>query len=605
MDKLELVLGIYDDPEKQRQKNYSVDLFSSNVAIFGTSMSGKTTMLKTLLLRLHQVQKITDTEEIYILDFSNNLHAYKDLPYVVAYFDAFQEENVRRIFKTVEDKYSHNIRALPGKSYTEYEIGTLPKDRAPHHITFIIDGLNAFMSDDKYSVFHDTLQKLARDGLSKGITIVFSANDSSNGISRMLSAFGSIIAFDLPKDQYSDLFGKKVEKPISIKGRGMVNLHTDVYEFQAYYPYNLEIPNYHDEDAVNDIRKNLERVNCERMLDQTQVNLAILAECDKRKMKMFDTDLTKDTWEKYVGVQWSKYREDMCSSKSEFTAGLDYYTFEPIKIDLLKTRSIAIYGKKASGKTNLLSLLLETASEIPNAHFVFWEDGRHGLSRNAEAVDTFINNLPEENKDIFEKWEDFSDFIESHKYYEVNKPILPPFLLPNNEPHGPFITLENDPLPFISSEDENPVLLSGQNSNDVVKATKKEIDLTPYPFTVFVIQSRIFYQQIAGGDQNQYINKLAQFITTENANAPKIFIFSDVQRITDAQLSTIFNNCIDHAFLLYDILRFVNDRGQRSVFGSLDPIELKEKYGRCEMGDGFYFNLELEEHTKLKFIKHT
>ena len=122
MKSLELVLGLYDDPEQQTQKNYSVDLLRSNIAIFGSAMSGKTTLLKTLLLRLHQVLRVTDKEEVYILDFGNNLNTYKDLPYVIAYFDAFQEENVRRIFKAVEKHYEQNIRALPGKSFLDVDV---------------------------------------------------------------------------------------------------------------------------------------------------------------------------------------------------------------------------------------------------------------------------------------------------------------------------------------------------------------------------------------------------------------------------------------------------------------------------------------------------
>lgn len=595
MDKLELVLGIYDDPEKQRQSNYSVDLFHSNLAIFGTSMSGKTTLLKTLLIRLHQVVKVTEMEEIYILDFSNNLHTYKSLPYVVAYFDAFQEENVRRIFKTVDDRYSHNIRALPGKSYTEYCADSLRKELEPRHITFIIDGLNAFMSEDKYSVFQDTLQKLARDGLSKGISIVFTANDSSNGISRMLSSFGSIIAFDIPKDQYSDLFGKKVEKPISLKGRGIVNLDTNVYEFQAYYPYNLENKANNDAKAVEEIRKLLENYNGVETSGRLEDNCAILAECDNRKMKMFDSDLTKETWKKYVGIDWNQYNKDYCTTGTEFVAGLDYYTFEPVKIDLVKTRSIAIYGKKASGKTNLLSLILEAAAKIPGVHFVFWEDGRHGLSRNAEAVDRFIRELPNNQKDIYEDWNGFVSFIESNNYYKIQKSFNENFFIPSESSTTETFLLPNDEN-FASSQSDL------QNLGQFDTTSKVG---SPYPYTVFVIQSRVFYQQIPGSQQNQYISKLSQFISTEDLKVPKLFVFSDVQRITDNEMVTLFNNSIDHAFLLYDILRFINDRGQKSVFGTLDQIELKERYGKCEMGDGFYLNLELEEHTKLKFIKNT
>ena len=417
MKSLELVLGLYDDPEQQTQKNYSVDLLRSNIAIFGSAMSGKTTLLKTLLLRLHQVLRVTDKEEVYILDFGNNLNTYKDLPYVIAYFDAFQEENVRRIFKAVEKHYEQNIRALPGKSFLDVDVNKMDENNPLKHITFVLDGLNAFMSDGQYTAYHEILQKLSRDGLSKGVSIVFTANNSSNGISRLLSSFNSVIAFDIPKDQYSELFSKKVEKPIIVQGRGVVNTETGVYEFQAYFPYNKD-EGKNDKNAVEDIITNLIKYQNNTGANQQEENKYFLEKCYERKMKMFTGDLFKEDWKNYTGIGWDDYRNSSSCEPADFIAGLDCYSFEPIKINLEKTRSIAIYGKRSSGKTNLLSLILETAMNIPDAFFVFWEDGRHGLTRNAEVInEKFIKKLKEhEQYEMLNSWEDLEAFIRGYGY---------------------------------------------------------------------------------------------------------------------------------------------------------------------------------------------
>lgn len=581
MDPLNLVLGIYDDPDHQTQKNYSVDLLRNNIAVLGSAMSGKTTLLKTLLIRLHQIVGITKTEEIYILDFSNNLEVYKELPYVVAYFDSSQEENIRRIFKIVEERYAHNIRALPGKSYIEYKPESLPENDEPRHITFILDGLNVFMAEDRYTVYHEVLQKLMRDGLSKGVSVVFTANDSSNGVNRLITFCNSIIAFDLPNEKYSELFNKKIEKPVNTAGRGIVNVNADVYEFQAYFPYNLDDINYssdmhhNDENAVKEVISKLVWYHCTAGHNQKEQNESILESCIKRKLKTFTSDLTKSEWEKYVGITWEEYSRTSNYASTEFIAGLDYYSLEPIKIDLLKARTVAIYGKKSSGKTNLLSLILETAKKIPGVHFVFWEDGRHGLTRNAKPVERVIHSLTPNQYTWIEDRESFENFIRNSGYYDLPRNVYRSLYIPPEE----------------SSQSD---LISSQEIFE-----KRKV----YPYTVFVIQSRLFYQQIAGNDNDQLISRLAPFICNEDLDNPKIFIFSDVQRITNNEICTVFNNSIDHAFLLYDILRFINDRGQKSVFGTLDQIELKERFGKCEIGDGFYLNLELDEISKLKFIK--
>jgi len=83
-----------------------------------------------------------------------------------------------------------------------------------------------------------------------------------------------------------------------------------------------------------------------------------------------------------------------------------------------------------------------------------------------------------------------------------------------------------------------------------------------------------------------------------------LFIFSDAQKISDNDIQKYFNSCLNHAFLMYDIFRFINERGKGTVFAAQELAELKENFGPCEeKGDGFYFNLETDELKKMKFIK--
>ena len=66
MKSLSLKIGIYDALEEQDQDYYSFDLYQSHLAIFGGAMSGKTTILKTILIRIHQLLTNYE-EEIYDL----------------------------------------------------------------------------------------------------------------------------------------------------------------------------------------------------------------------------------------------------------------------------------------------------------------------------------------------------------------------------------------------------------------------------------------------------------------------------------------------------------------------------------------------------------
>lgn len=596
---LDLVLGRYDNPEEQKQEDYSVDLFANNLAIFGSAMCGKTTVLQTLLLRLHQVSRLTENEQIYILDFGNGLSRYKDLPYVTAYFDGTNEENVRRIFRTVTDAFMRNLRskALQGKTYIQCN----PKDRPPH-ITFIIDGLNAFMAENLYNVYHDTLQKLARDGLSKGISVIFTAIELTGDIRRILSSFKRIIALEMMKDAYSDLFGRNVEKPISTMGRGMANIGSFIYEFQGYTPFSL--PN--DSDKIDSAtRKAISELEADmlsygnstkRFSPVPQENQDILKRCRDKKLKSFVSELTKDTWKDYRD---EKEPADVRKEPSEVVLGLDYYSLQPVCMNFENTRSVAIYGGKSTGKTNLLSLILMTVKEhIPSTRFVLWDDGRNGLRdpSKAQAVLDVLSTMSTDQVVFRNSREEFEEYLRTAGYFDIPdslsdirgaKPL--PLVQPNMDLFAnPPKALDSPPLPMVAEPKLPGKFVKAQN-----------------PFTVFVIQSRLFYQVVPGGPSRQLIPRLAPFIADTDQANPKLFIFSDVPQISDSELNTYFNDFIDHAFLLNDILRFVNDKGRKSVFGRLDPMELKEQFGKCELGDGFYMNLEKEDLVKLKLLKQT
>ena len=61
-------LGRFDIPIIQLQPPFTVDLLDSNLILFGSAMSGKTTFLKTLINILHK-QFDEHDEQIFILDF--------------------------------------------------------------------------------------------------------------------------------------------------------------------------------------------------------------------------------------------------------------------------------------------------------------------------------------------------------------------------------------------------------------------------------------------------------------------------------------------------------------------------------------------------------
>ena len=67
-------------------------------------------------------------------------------------------------------------------------------------------------------------------------------------------------------------------------------------------------------------------------------------------------------------------------------------------------------------------------------------------------------------------------------------------------------------------------------------------------------------------------------------------------------MKNAFNDSLSIAFLLDNIGEFAADRGSKTIFGAMDPKELKEKYARIETGDGYFYDIDCDELVKLKFI---
>lgn len=516
-----LQMGIYDDLDTQTQPLLNIDIFSSNVVVFGGHMSGKTTFLKTMLVRMHQNIEQFDSEEIYIIDFGGNLGEYKKLPLVAACFDNSNEENVRRAFRTVENKLEQNIKQLKSEQFNAAYSEVV--GRKPRHITLIIDNVNSFLADERYMSYQEDLMKFSRDGLSKGLTVVFTASDTSNGLSKFLSSFAHKFAFDVPIEVYIDVFGSKVDKPMKNPGRGVAVVSGKPREFQAFLPFENE--------------------RAELPLFITSLHVP----CAVEKLQAFGEELNADNFSEYSMDNQSI--EQVESDIDGITVGLDYYEHKPIVVNLKEMRSIAIYGKKKFGKTNLLQMLIRGfRTKHPNYAIVLVDDGRKqllDLHMEGDPYSIYINKL-----------EDLAELLEKNGYAKVRpsstRPGMPQF-----------------------EEKQTPP-------------------------TVFVLQSKMLFQQSG----KSFITAFAGLVAkAEERNC--YFIYSDMKKIAndDADTRAYINNSISAAFLLDNISEFISGQGSKSVFGDMDPKELKTEYARCELGDGYFYDIESDELNKVRFLK--
>ena len=581
--KMICTMGKFDIPIIQRQPLFKINLLDSNVIVLGSSMSGKTTLLRTLINILHK-QYTEKQEQIFILDFGGALASYKDFPLVAAYFDNSNEEYVKRVFKILEGILKSNIQSLNGANFPESEKELI-------HTTFVLDNVNAFLDEPRYSTYQEKLAKLCRDGLSKGITLVVTASDNK-GLGAYMSAFKQKIVFDLPQDKYMEIFNEKVGAIGNNPGHGYANVTVKIpnapgsfrqnlpYEFQCHTPYFDEKRDQVRPEHANSDVEFRERLNEKFKFDKTEM----VFRRSVKKYRTFPKELTRAEYGKLL----EQGGEDAKPKPGEISVGLDYVEFKPAAFDLWKSYFIGIYGKRGFGKTNLLRLILnEAAEKIPNLRVVLADDGRRQVNEEHLKLHTRPAELVIFDENVEAEWTTTDG-------------------KPRKAKRNPIQQLYAYMHENYFAWDKSALTACYGIASGAMGGPNRETSLIPdcsgakQPPTIFVIQSKLLYSPTR---ENRGFMEFALQQFNNIAEEQKIaFIFSDIQKFSEADRTQLLNDKLMLAFLLDNIAEFVGDRGQRSVFGNMDVKELKEDYARCEPGDGYFYDVAADELKKIKFI---
>ncbi|WP_274916639.1 type VII secretion protein EccCa [Streptomyces sp. WZ-12] len=175
---LEVPLGLLDDPTRQWQGQWYLDLTvaGGHAAVIGGPQSGKTTLLRTLVLSLaltHTPQQVG----IYGLDLvGGGLQALSGLPHVGGIASradreraARTVEEVRTMLATREDLFrDHGIDSLT-RLRNLHAAGRLPQ-LASAEIVLVIDGFGALRDD--FEQLDDDITDLLKRGGGYGIHVV-------------------------------------------------------------------------------------------------------------------------------------------------------------------------------------------------------------------------------------------------------------------------------------------------------------------------------------------------------------------------------------------------------------------------------------------------
>ena len=341
---LNLLLGQMDDPANQNQMPLEFD-FAENghLAICGNVVSGKSTMMQTLLYAL--VQKYTpETVNIYAIDFSSKMMApCEAAPHVGGVMYEGGLDKISKFFHMMRIILEERKALFRGGNYSQYV--QVHGISLPAIVVFI-DNYASFKEKTEEQYEEDVI-RLSKEGVNHGIFLVISGNGvGMNDItSRVFENVGTVLCLQLQdKYAYADLLHSNqidVLPESGIKGRGLAFYGKQILEYQTA--------------------------------------LAVSAENDYQRMEVIREvcmDMQK-TWEGKTARRipeipqkpvWSAFRETEEFEKASMDVHLlpvayDASNAEVYGIKLRYTYCYTIYGSARSGKTNLLRISIQSALE--------------------------------------------------------------------------------------------------------------------------------------------------------------------------------------------------------------------------------------------------
>ncbi|WP_063060490.1 type VII secretion protein EccCa [Nocardia sienata] len=235
-------IGIVDRPYDQRRDPLLVDLSGArgNVAVVGGPQSGKSTMLRTLIMSM-SLTHTAEQVQFYCLDFGGGtLASLEGLPHVGSVAGRLDHDKVRRtvaemttIVRTRELRFRQlgiesmsEFRRLRAADPASSQAATGAHEDPFGDVFLVIDGFGSIRQD--FEPLEQAIMNLAVQGLSYGVHVVIALSRWMEARPQLKDQIGTRLELRLGDPADSE-FGRKVAAlvPQGRPGRGMTpeNLH--------------------------------------------------------------------------------------------------------------------------------------------------------------------------------------------------------------------------------------------------------------------------------------------------------------------------------------------------------------------------------------------
>jgi len=344
--RVEAEMGLYDDPENQRQDIFTINFAKTgNILLLGAPNTGKTTFLQTLVLGM--IRRYSPAEvNLYIMQFSaHKFTAFEKAPHVGGIIkDSDTNERIDKFFVMLELMLAERKRALGEVGFEQYT-DINGKNSIPA-IFVIIDGFGSYMGrvGDKY---HALIGQLAKEGINNGIYLIVSAGGIGSGeISNNLAqVFRTPICLELNNSfdygSYMRATRLALRPESGIRGRGVGYVSERILEFQTAIAYEAE-----NEQLLNEYIAKHSEIMAQVWTGDKAPSIPEIPE--------------EPIWSEYVNIKSVK---TLFADSHMLPIGYDSVTAAPFGLDLKNYYSILLTGGKKKGKSNALKVLLRSAQQ--------------------------------------------------------------------------------------------------------------------------------------------------------------------------------------------------------------------------------------------------
>lgn len=369
---LSVPVGIFDRPELQMQGVQYMDfLKEGNFGVFGSSQTGKTSLLRTIatsLCRMYSPRNI----HLYIIADMAGMEAFPQVGGVVG---SGQEEKLGKLinmlisFLEERRKIFNQERVDSLKAYRELVSEEMPA------VFVLIDRFSGILESNQD--YKDVFVRLFSEGPSKGIYFVYTGVNNT-GVPYKLTAnvSGAISFMQADRSEYSTLIGQVRDTRLPNRvGNALIKVNQELINFQkAMYE-----PGENDKEREMALKAEAESMT-RAWKGQPALKIPVLPE--------------------NISV---KNMAEFSDSEKGIAVGLDAESIEAVYVKPGETTAMAVTGRVGCGKSTMLQRIGQMVLEVDENTLLYCLDTEKKSLAKLQEKGTAYARLSEVEKvqDVF------------------------------------------------------------------------------------------------------------------------------------------------------------------------------------------------------------